>query len=162
MRTRIRTRLRFGAALIPIMICVFAATALGMGDMGGTPAKFPKPRKNFHAKIVDVKGEVSEAELVSCGGSTKITGYRGSTKIEVPFGRIHTVRIKDLDNRYKTAELTFWDETNYEIRVKSFGVCQGLTSLGEVTVKIKDIREVVFEKGEHSEFGTAAEHTPEP
>lgn len=142
--------------LASAVLVVCATFLMAMGDMGGkTSSKMPTPTKNFHASITDTGGVVSEAELVSCDGKTRLTGYRGKTKVDVPFSKIQSAVVKDLDNRYKQVELTFWDGTQYEYQVKSYSYCQGRTSFGDVTVKIRDIKNVEFEKGEYSETGEA-------
>ncbi|MBZ0273173.1 hypothetical protein K8I61_14135 [bacterium] len=138
------------------VIFVAACCSLAMGSMGGgDDKKFPNPRMNYRAAITDTKGAHFQAELVACGGETKLTAYQGEAKFLVPFQNIRHIAFTDHDNRYRSAKVTFWNGETHEVRVKRQLVCTGRTNLGEMYLKVRDLREVVFEKG-------ATENRPTP
>jgi hypothetical protein len=139
------------ARTVGVLLVLASVLCLGMGGLSGTnPNKFPHPSKNFKAVITDTLMTRSDADLVSCDGATKLPALRGETRVRIPFEKISRIAFVDYDNRYRTATVTFWNGEVFDIQVRKFLVCTGRTNIGEVFIKVQNMKEVVFEKGEYS------------
>lgn len=153
-RRIVRDRLgRDTRLFLPLVLVSLSFFCLGMGDMGQKSKKVLRPKKNFKAEIVDVDMTKTRIEFAACGGKTRLQGYNGKTEVLVPFSKIQRIRFSDDDNRYQRAILTFWTGESYELRVKKHLVCSGFSTMGSIRIKVKHLREVVFEEGEYSEKG---------
>jgi len=141
-------------AFFPYLLAVLLAAliCLGMSGMGGTTSdKFPKPKKNFEATIIDTQMMQTKADLLACDGSTYLTAYRGKSKVRVPFSKIEAVAFSAHDNRYKRAVVKFWNGHTHDLLVKKYQICTGRTEMGELSIKVKHLKEVIFEKGPYTE-----------
>ncbi|MCB1154984.1 MAG: hypothetical protein H6684_10905 [Deltaproteobacteria bacterium] len=146
-----------------ILILVIAFMSLGMGSMGaGAGGKVKRPKHNFRATITDVSSVQTHVEYAACGGHTRLEGNNGKSEVSIPFERVERVVISDKDERYKTATVNFWDGRTFQVDIKAYLACTGVTEMGDVTVKVRYLRQIDFERGEYTDDGSKDESDGKP
>jgi hypothetical protein len=135
---------RFGLLLL---IGTLALLLMGMEGFGSSSdTQFPNPKLNYKATITDLDGIAHKATKVSANGKTALTGYKGKATLTINFKRIKSISVRKMDDKtYVMADLTLRDGKAVELKVKGLVRCYGITDVGELSVRMRDIKAVVFD-----------------
>lgn len=134
-------------AIIFSMIIILSG--MGMEGFGGSMDEFPEPELNFNATVTDLDGVVHRANMVSAAGKTTITGYRGKASLTIDFRRLKMITLTPTDSStYVLATITFKEGNTVELKVKGLMRCYGRTDLGDISIRMRDIRKIVFDDKE--------------
>ena len=134
--------------LITILLFTCALFLMGMEGLGGSSdIKFPKPKLNYGATITDSEGVVHKANFISVNGKTSITGLRGKANITVNFNRVASATFSKTETKtWVTAHVVLRSGREIDLKVKGLARCYGMTDLGEMSVRMRDLRQIVFDK----------------
>ena len=133
--------------LLIIAVVTLAAFGLGMEGLGGSgDEKFPEPKLNYKAVVTDDQLVVHNAHHVSVSGDTSLSGYRGAAWLTVDFSRIKKVDIgANSEKAYMTADITLRNGKTVVLKVKKLTRCYGITDIGKMSVRMRDIKSIVFD-----------------
>jgi hypothetical protein len=134
---------------LPIFLLVIAIAALTMGmeSMGGSD-KFPTPKVNYLATVTDTTMVVHQASFVSIGGDTDLSGYRGKAFVTIHFKRISRVAVKPGESKaFVRATVTLTDGEQVDLKVKGLLRCYGVTDIGNMSIRMRDVRSIELKKG---------------
>ena len=130
-----------------LLIIAMALLFMGMEGLGGSSEKFPMPKLNYKAVVTDMEAVEHQAHHVSVNGKTSLSGFRGKASLSVDFRRIDRVTISKGDTKtYVYAHVVLRNGREVDLKVKGLTRCYGVTDLGEMSVRMRDIKSIVFDK----------------
>ena len=136
---------RLAILTIIIMACAIFSMGMELGGSGGE--NFPKPKLNYKAAITDIEGMVHKAEFISLNGKTSITGQKGKANITINFRKIQSAVFSKTESKsWVMAHFILRSGKKVDIKVKGLSRCYGITDLGKMSVRIRDIKAIVFDK----------------
>jgi len=131
--------------ILVVLLVVAAFFLLGMGDLGLTGEKTPRaPSKNFTGTVTDRSNVTVEASHIHCDGKTSIKAYMGDMRLTLPFEKIKKVDFYSTSGGYTLGDVNFRNGEMKKLRFKSLTRCYGETDLGQLMVKVKDLKRIVF------------------
>ncbi len=138
---------------LAVLACAFCL--MGMGELGGGTDEIPEPDEYFAATITDKEMVAIRAEHLACDGQTMLKALRGKATISVPFSRIRAAEFTAGEDGYQDATITLQDNSVHRVRVKNIVKCTGMTEIGGMSIRTRDLHRVDFE------YGAEAPATPE-
>ncbi len=130
-----------------LLLCTTVLFILGMEGFGGSSDKFPEPKLDYGATITDLEGVDHQARKISFNGDTALTGFRGKASLTITFKRIARVDVTKTETKtYVNAHLLLRDGKEVDLRVKGLARCYGITDLGEMSVRMRDLKTIVFDE----------------
>jgi hypothetical protein len=124
---------------------VAAVFMMSMSGLGGSDETAPRPADNFPATITDKTQVSTRVEYCACEGTTSLPAERGKAKVSIPFARIGWVEFRDAADGMQQATVHLADGQTHDVRVKGSVRCTGVSDLGDLAIRIGDVRKVVFE-----------------
>ncbi len=128
-------------------LLVFAvAASLGMGDLGGSSGeKTPRaPQHNFSGTVTDRSMNTLAVTHLHCEGKTSIKGYLGDIRIRLDFEKIERVSFAKGEGGFTFGTVTLRDGQTKNMKFKNLTRCYGETQLGHMMVRVKDLRDILF------------------
>jgi hypothetical protein len=118
---------------------------LGMGTFSINPQDIPMPEDNFKVKVTDDLGIVTEVEHFTCDGDISITAERGKAHLKIPLGNIQRVKVSP-DDSSTMERVEIHVTLNEGTTLTAIGMarqrCQGITILGNYSIKLSEIRSI--------------------
>ena len=129
---------------ITIFLLIAAFFHLGMEGLGSSE-KFPEPELDYRATVTDLEMVEHHVKNVSINGKTSLTGFRGKASVTVDFSRISQAQVSPGDKKaFVNVHLVLRDGRKVELRVNGLSRCYGVTDLGQTSVRMRDIKSIVF------------------
>ncbi|MBI4209626.1 MAG: hypothetical protein HY538_07995 [Deltaproteobacteria bacterium] len=127
------------------ILVVLLPGLLGMGTFSVNPQEVPMPEDNFKVKVTDDLGIVTEVKHFTCDGDTSVAAERGKAHLRIPLGNIQRVKVSAEDS--STMEKVEIQVTlNEGTTLTAIGMakqrCQGITILGNYSIKFSEIRSI--------------------
>jgi hypothetical protein len=116
-----------------------------MSGLGGNDETAPRPSENFPATITDRTLVVTRVEFCACEGATALPAQRGKAKVSIPFEKIGYVEFRDGSDGMQQATVHLTDGAAHPVLVKGSVRCTGVSDLGDLSIRVQDVRKVVFE-----------------
>ena len=133
--------------IIALAVSVLALLLMGMEGLGGSDEKFPEPELNYGATVTDLDGVVHKIQKASVNGETALSGFHGKASLTINFRRIAKVEISKGETKtYVYAHITLRDGKELNLKVKGLTRCYGETELGNMSVRMRDIKSIVFDE----------------
>ena len=88
----------------------------------------------------------SKVQNFSCENKTSLSGAKGLGTLTVSFRDISSVKFSDNATNVARAEIKFWDGREVSLLVKDYYRCKGQTEEGALNIRIRDIRDIAFER----------------
>jgi len=135
-----RTRVLLMVGLVWVVL-----VSLGMGDLGGSSDQAPRaPRRNFTGTVVDRSLNQLAVSHVHCEGKTEIKGYLGEMRISLAFDKVERVTFAKGETGFTHGTVAMRDGQTKEMRFKDLTRCYGESDLGQVMIRVKDLRSIQF------------------
>ena len=132
--------------LISIMLVFLFLALSGMEGLTGSDAKFPDPKLDFHATVTDADGMEHDVTKASIDGKTSITGNRGKASLAIDFRRITRATVQKSDTKtFVWVRLELKNGEELKLKVKGLARCYGITKYGTTSVRMRDIKTIVFD-----------------
>lgn len=132
--------------IFPLLL-IAALALLGMGDNGLTGSDTPRtPAKNFTGTVVDRSMVTLHVSHMHCEGKTSVKGYLGEMRITLSFKKIKQVEFYPGAAGYTWGQVTFRDGDVKKLRFKNLARCYGTAEMGQVMVRIKDLKRISFDE----------------
>ncbi len=132
-------------ALLPLLL-IAALALLGMGDSGLAGSDTPRtPEKNFTGTVVDRSMTTLHVTHMHCEGKTSVKGYLGEMRITLDFAKIKQVEFYPGTAGYTWGQVTFHEGEDKKLRFKSLARCYGMAEMGQVMVRVKDLKRISFD-----------------
>jgi len=132
--------------LCGILIGLIAVSFLGMSGLSASEDKFPKPKLDYKAQIIDQDMVRHDVSKISVDGKTALPGYRGKAFLSIDFRRIKQIDfVAGSEKTFVLAKIKLRNGKDTELKVKGLLRCHGMTELGPMSVRARDIRTVVFD-----------------
>lgn len=106
--------------------------------------KVPEARQNYAVTVVDHSDVSTELVMFSCEGQTYFLGKRGEMEISVDFANIKEARFYYQEPQVR-AQLTLENAKTLELLINPNLPCYGRSRWGNVRIKVKNIKSLVFQ-----------------
>jgi len=132
--------------IFPIaIILLISFFAMGMEGFSSSDEEFPEPDLNYSATLTDIEGVEHIISMASFSGGSELVGLVGKASFTVDFKKIKRVEIEKIENKtYVLARVWLRGGKQVKLQVKALAKCYGVTELGKMTIRIRDIKSIVF------------------
>jgi len=129
-----------------LLLPVVALLAMGMGNLGLSGEDTPhKPSRNFTGTVTDRSNVAKHVTHMHCEGKLYIYGYLGEMRVKMPFDNLMKVQLNPGPTGYADGVVTLRDGQTQQLRFKNLTRCYGDADLGQIMVRIKDLKLIEFD-----------------